>query len=78
MKKIKNDLTEAISLSSKINSILTEHYDNCWLIKNKGYGDYISLNDDLIKKIEKVFNYYKSLKKEDYKIRKEKYESKHK
>jgi hypothetical protein len=73
MKKIKNDLTEAISLSGKVNTLLTEHYDNCWRIKNKGYSDYFSLNEDLIKKIEEVFNYYKSLKKEEYRIRREKY-----
>lgn len=61
MKKIKNDLTEAISLSSKINTILTEHYDNCWLIKNKGYGDYISLNEKMIKKVEKVIRGYRMI-----------------
>ncbi len=61
MKKIKNDLTEAISLSGKINTILTEHYDNCWLIKNKGHGDYISLNEKLIKKVEKVIRGYRMI-----------------
>lgn len=59
--KEKNNLTEAISLSSKINNLLTEHYDNCWNIKNKGYGDYISQNEKLIKKVEKVIRGYKMI-----------------
>lgn len=59
--KIKNDLTEAISLSSKINNLLTDHHDECWSIKNKGHGDYLLLNAKLIKKVEKVIRGYRMI-----------------
>ncbi|MCF7843633.1 hypothetical protein K9M47_01910 [Candidatus Gracilibacteria bacterium] len=69
----KNSVTEVVALPHKINDLLTEYYDKCCDMKNKGCNDYLSLNEDLIKQVEKVFNYYKSLKIEEYKIRKEKY-----
>lgn len=57
--KVKTNLLEAIALSSKINDLLTEHYDKRCSMIDKGYDDYFSLNEKFIKKIEKVIKNYK-------------------
>lgn len=58
-------LDQAIALSGKINDILTEHYEKSWSMRNKGRDDYFSLNEKLIKKVQKVFK--------DYQLAKERY-----